>query len=74
MTAPERIYNWLDSQLSIARHYGAIDYKGHRYIVAWGEPGQPLVRPDVLAREAKEARDAKRKAEAEQAARQEGLL
>lgn len=25
---PERIYNWSDSQLSIARHYGGISYNG----------------------------------------------
>lgn len=26
--APERIHNWLDSQLSIARFYGGINFTG----------------------------------------------
>ena len=29
---PERIYNWLDTQLSIARHYGGCTYQGFRYV------------------------------------------
>lgn len=51
--APERIHNWLDSQLSIARFYGGIHFRGASYVIAFNEPGQPLVRKDVLAREAK---------------------
>lgn len=58
--APERIYHWLDSQLSIARHYGGCRLNGHDYRVAIDEDGQPLVRADVLAREATERRDAAR--------------
>lgn len=50
---PERIYGWLNSQMSIARHYGSINYNGKRYIVAPNEEGQPLVREDVLKRELK---------------------
>ena len=50
---PERIYNWLDSQLSIARFAGSITINGTTYIVATHEEGQPLVRQDVLAAEAK---------------------
>ena len=50
---PERIYNWLDSQLSIARFAGSIAINGVTYIVAMHEEGQPLVRQDVLATEAK---------------------
>ena len=53
MTTPERIYNWLDSQLSIARFYGGIQYNGTRYVIAPNEEGQPLVRWDVLKSEAK---------------------
>ena len=49
----ERIYNWLDSQLSIARFGGSISINGATYIVAMHEEGQPLVRQDVLAAEAK---------------------
>jgi hypothetical protein len=51
--APDRIYNWLDSQLSIARFYGGIQYNGTRYVIAHDEEGQPLVRWDVLKAEAK---------------------
>jgi len=50
---PERIYNWLESQLSIARFAGSIRINGTTYIVATHEEGQPLVRQDVLAAEAK---------------------
>ena len=60
--APERIHHWLDSQLSIARFYGGIHFRGASYVIAFNEPGQPLVRKDVLAREAK-ARKAADKAE-----------
>lgn len=66
LAAPERIHNWLDSQLSVARFYGGITFNGHSYTIAPNEPGCPLVRAlvraDVLAREAKE-----RKAAAKQA-------
>ena len=54
--APERIHGWLHTQLSLARHYGGCTYQGARYAIAYNEPGQPLVRDDVLAREAKAAR------------------
>ena len=50
---PERIYHWLDSQLSIARFAGSITINGTAYIVATHEEGQPLVRQDVLFAEAK---------------------
>lgn len=60
--APERIHNWQDSQLSIARFYGGLHFRGVSYVIAFNEPGQPLVRKDVLAREAK-ARKAADKAE-----------
>ena len=61
--APERIYGWLDSQMSIARFYGGLTYQGHRYTIAGNEQGAPLVRDDVLKRETK-AKD-----EADKAAR-----
>ena len=60
--APERIHHWLDRQLSIARFYGGIHFRGASYVIAFNEPGQPLVRKDVLEREAK-ARKAAAKAE-----------
>ena len=52
-TLPPRIYNWLDSQLSIARFAGSISINGTIYTVAPNEEGQPPVRQDVLAAEAK---------------------
>ena len=57
---PERIYGWLDSQLSIARHYGGMTYQGHDYQIAYSEEGQPLVRVDVLKREVKERKKLER--------------
>lgn len=45
---PERIYHWLDSQLSIARHYGGCKFNGADYVIAYAEKGQPLVRSDLL--------------------------
>ena len=56
--APERIHNWQHTQLSIASHYGGLSYQGHGYTIAYSEPGQPLVRDDVLRAEAKAARAA----------------
>ncbi len=51
---PERIYGWLDTQMSLARYSGGLTYMGHSYYVVPTEPGAPLVRADVLEREAKE--------------------
>ncbi len=59
---PERIYNWLDSQLSLARHYGSMKFDGYIYYVAFEESGQPLVRADVLQTEAKAKKLAEREA------------
>ena len=50
---PERIYNWLNSQLSIARFAGSITINGLTFFVATHDEGQPLVRQDVLVVEAK---------------------
>lgn len=77
---PERIYNWLNSQLSIARYYGGCTFQEHRYHIAPNEEGQPLVRADVLQREAREKADklkADRKAQklaAQQAQQAQGNL
>ena len=71
--APERIYGWRDSQMSIARHYGGLLYQSHVYKIAYCEKGQPLVRGDVLAREAKERRD-EIKAKKAQASALQGAL
>jgi hypothetical protein len=51
--APPKIYNWLNSQMSIARYYGGLKYMGHHYYVAPDEEGAPLVRADVFEAEAK---------------------
>ena len=56
-TPPERIHNWLDSQLSIARFAGGMTFNGHHYTIAYDEPGQPLVRSDIKAAENKAAAD-----------------
>lgn len=61
-TPPERIYNWRESWLSIARLYGGLTFNGEPYVIAYGEEGQPLVRLDVIKREEK-AKRAKAKAE-----------
>lgn len=73
-TAPERIYRWLDTQLSVARYYGGCTYQGRRYSIAFNEPDQPLVRADVLAREAKERKDKAKQNKAAAQAAQEQLI
>jgi hypothetical protein len=42
MTTPHRIYGWLDSQLSIARHYGGCELNGKKYVIRYDLEGQPL--------------------------------
>lgn len=54
---PERIYNWLNSHLSIARFAGGMTYNSHHYTIAYDEPGQPLVRSDIKAAGNKAAAD-----------------
>ena len=71
---PDRIHNWQDSQLSIARFYGGIHFRGARYVIVFNEPGQPLVRKDVLAREAKERKAADKAEKAQAAKLQEPLI
>lgn len=74
---PERIYHWLDSQLSIARFYGGCRYMGHDYVIEFGKPGDPLVRLDVLAAEKdaiKAASKAKRDADKLAAKEKQGDL
>ena len=72
--SPEKIYGWMDTQLSIARFYGSISYQNQTYHIAQDEPGQPLVRWDVLQREQRQRRLEKEQAQAEQAALQGRLL
>ena len=54
--APERIHGWLNTQMSVARYSGGLTYMGHSYYVVPTEPGAPLVRQDVIKREAKAAK------------------
>ena len=67
--APERIHGWLNTQMSVARYWGGLTYMGQSYYVAPNEPGAPLVRADVLAREAKEAKVAAKAAHWERVAK-----
>jgi hypothetical protein len=48
MNAPDKIYGWLDTQLSIALFYGGITFQGHSYVIDMADPEQPLVRQDLL--------------------------
>ena len=73
-TPPERIHGWQDSQLSIARFCGGITYQGHSYVIVATEAGAPLVRADVLAREAKARKAADKAAQAQAAKQQEQLI
>jgi|GEM_PF-4359135 len=43
MSEPRRIYGWLDSHLSIARHSGGCIINGVKYRIAYAEEGEPLV-------------------------------
>ena len=54
---PKRIYGWLNSQLSIARHYGGCQISGVTYAIRYDVEGQPLeeVRPKVRKKKAKPA-------------------
>ena len=72
--APERIHHWLDSQLSIASFYGGIHFRSASYVIAFNEPRPPLVRKDVLAREAKERKAADRAVKARNDKLQEPLI
>lgn len=76
-TPPERIHGWQHTQMSIASYYGGLTYQGAAYTIACNEPGQPLVRLDVMAREVKAAKDAakaQRMEEAQRAAQAQGDL
>lgn len=70
MEAPEKIYGWMDSHLSIALHYDGCIYKGYCYVIDRKDPQTPLVRLDVMINieknrqsEAKEKRAEAKKAE-----------
>lgn len=50
---PKKIYGWMHTQLSVARHYGGCTYQGHSYKVDFNDLDQPLVRQDVMEEEKK---------------------
>lgn len=50
-TPPDRIYGWLNTQMSVARHFGGLVYQGEDYIIDATDPEQPLVRQSVWAAE-----------------------
>ena len=60
---PKRIYNWLQSQLSIARYYGGITLNGVNYVIRYDLEGQPLeeVKPMSRSTKSKTRRHSKRK-------------
>ena len=58
----KRIYNWQNSQLSIARFYGGITINGKEYAIRYDLEGQPL---EEVVPKAKAKAKAKRKAEGE---------
>ena len=47
MTAPDRIYGWQHSQLSVARFYGRCKVYGVMYRVDLTDPDMPLLRDGV---------------------------
>lgn len=57
---PEKIYGWLDSQLSIARFYGGLKYQGADYVIDMDDPDHPLVRQDVLVAQKKATKQKKK--------------
>jgi hypothetical protein len=57
MKAPDRIYNWLNSQFSVARFYGGMVFQGHRYVIDQTTAGAPLVKQTVLIAERKAAKE-----------------
>jgi hypothetical protein len=59
--APEKIFGWLDTQLSIARHYGGMKFRGASYVIDFADPDQPLVRQDVFQAEKKAKKAPKEK-------------
>jgi hypothetical protein len=60
MNAPEKIYGWMDSQLSIARFYGGIFIYGHNYLIDMIDPEHPLVRQDLIKKKLKKVHKSKK--------------
>lgn len=73
VVAPERIYGWRYTQLSIARFYGGLTFNGKFYVIAPDEEGEPLVRLDVQMAKKKGKRNEATKEKQAAAAAQQGL-
>ena len=74
---PEKIYGWLNTQLSIARYYGGCTYNGHSYLIDMQDPDKPLVRQDVHLAEIKARKEAVKASKAQAKAepkKQQGSL
>jgi hypothetical protein len=67
---PERIYDWINTQLSIARFYGGCTFNGHSYVIDMQDPDKPLVRQDVYLADLKAAKEAQKQAAKEAKAKQ----
>lgn len=67
---PERIYDWINTQLSIARFYGGCTFNGHSYVIDMEDPGKPLARKDVYLAYIKTRKDAQKQAAKDAKARQ----
>lgn len=70
MSAPEKIYNWLDSHLSPAQYSGGCTFNCRDYYIDYTDLNMPLVRVDILKAEAKAKKEAAKTAKRGQAARQ----
>jgi hypothetical protein len=60
MNAPEKIYGWMDSQLSIARFYGGIYIYGHHYLIDMIDPEHPLIRQDLIKKKLKKVQQSEK--------------
>lgn len=58
MTHPERYYHVSQTQMSIARHFGGMTVNGRKYV--YDPTTDTLVRDDIVKREAKAKRKAKK--------------
>jgi len=74
MNAPEKIYGWMDSQLSIARFYGGINFQGHYYAIDMADPDHPLVRQDAIKKAKKKTKKVERTEKDKALLAQLGLL
>lgn len=62
---PEKIYGWINTQLSIARYYGGCTYNGHSYLIDMEDPDKPLVRKDIHLAEIKARKEAAKASKAQ---------